>query len=159
MKTSKGITLGAFSLITLAAVSGFMHSAVAAGVGYSDMKDARDEMAARQKQAQSQMKLSKNFANEVCDDGKVWIAHGLDNVDTNGELDVSEIVDYTCERVYTKIKAISAWSLSKCIGQGGVLVTEWYDANGNGRVESYEVTSKQVVCHAPSNVRHEKPMP
>lgn len=157
MTTSKGITLGAFILVTLATFSGFTNSAFA--TGYSDMADVRSEAALRDLERRAKIQLSKNFANEACDAGKVWIAHGLDNVKTNGELDVAEIDDYTCERVVTTSKKISGWSV-QCPLAGGILIGEWYFKN-----ERPVLLATSAVCHAPApnigypNIGYPKMMP
>lgn len=162
MKASNGVTLGAPKIylggtlgaaVTWVALCGFTPSAFAAGsVGFAaaDMKDTREEIARLNEERRAKVVHSRNFNSESCDAGKIWVAHGHDNLVVNGKLDPAEVEDYTCE--FEKIlvateEVLPTWSLS-CFGKGGVRHSFGYDTNYNGRLDSDEVNPKLVktIC-------------
>lgn len=143
MKASKGITLGA---VVCFALCGLVQSAVAAGDFYSDMKDTRDEISAKNRARRANTWLSRNFNHEKCAAGKIWIAHGRDNIYTNGQLDAAEVVNYTCEDENVSIvkrEDLTAWSLS-CLGKGGVRLSFGIDVNYDGVLSDGEVNPELV---------------
>lgn len=148
MKASSGITLG-----TLAAVVTLMASAsvVYASSRMGDMKDAREEIARRKEERRKKVVHSRNFTSESCGNGKVWIAHGHDTVLVNGQLDASEVVQFTCEQenvlvANREVLSVLNWA---CLGQGGLRLTFGWDTNYNRVLDAGEIDPQysKIFCN------------
>ena len=137
--------------------AGFGHAQADSGFSVPPEGYARFEKAFEPVPANEKV-VSKNFSNEACDTGKVWVAYGRDR-NENGSLDANEVESYNCEEIVIKTRTVPISRFSvECQFRGGVRTEMAADLNADRKLDpKTEVWTLDVHCNPESKFLHYLP--